>query len=59
MCDDDDARGCLWRADARWPGGRVPGHAADSLRLALPSAHTYGSPAAAQRALQVSERLRR
>lgn len=59
MRDDVDARCCLRCEDARWYRGGLPGHLADCLRLAVPSANTYGSPAAAQCALQVSQRLRR
>lgn len=57
--DGVDARCCLRCEDARWYRGGIPGHPADCLRVAVPSANTYGSPAAAQCALQVSQRLRR
>lgn len=57
--DGVDARRCLRCEDARWYRGGLPGHPADCLRVTVPSANTYGSPAAAQCALQVSQRLRR
>lgn len=59
MRDDVDASRCLRCEDARWYRGGLPGHPADCLRIAVPSANSYGSPAAAQCALQVSQRLRR
>lgn len=59
VLDNIDATGCLWRANARWHCGSLPSHPADCLRLTLPSANTYGSPAATQCTLQVSQRLRR
>lgn len=59
VCDGVDARRCLRCEDARWYRGGLPGHPADCLRVTVPSANTYGSPAAAQCALQVSQRLRR
>lgn len=59
MRDDVDARRCLRCEDARWYRGGLPSHPAHCLRITVPSANTYGSPAAAQCALQVSQRLRR
>lgn len=59
MRDNVDARSCLRRANARWHRGSLPSYPADCLRVPIPSANAYGSPAASQCALQVSQCLRR
>lgn len=59
VCDHINARCCLWCANARWHCGSLPSYSADCLCITFSSANTYGSPAATQCALQVSERLRR
>lgn len=59
MRDNIDARSCLRSENARWHRGSLPSDLADCLRISIPSANTHGSPVASQRALQVSQCLRR